>query len=322
MTGPVAVHPLVSPWGRFGLYSFFIDAPEPAIVDTGIASSPAEGMIPALEAIGRRIEDVRWILLTHGHIDHLGGAHALWELTGRRAKVVIHEADEPLLRSRGAHVDQYVDVRQQYIDNPNAVEEQTKAANHVISGEMEPTMLVKGGETLALGGDVTVSVHHIPGHTAGSVAYVVDGQQSVFVGDAVQIHGAANGFPGYEDPAAYRSSLQHLRDDVRPQHLYLGHPYRGADGVPYGVELDRDAARNALQGSLDLEARIDDAARRYLRDGLQETDSPYSPFARVAAELGYAGDPSLEPSPFFTTLHGYRTAFDRLTKDEELRTHG
>ena len=322
MTGPVAVHPLVSPWGRFGLYSFFIDAPEPAIVDTGIASSPAEGMVPALEAIGRRIEDVRWILLTHGHIDHLGGAHALWELTGRRAKVVIHEADAPLLRSRGAHVDQYVDVRQQYIDNPNAVEEQTKAANHVISGEMEPTMLVKGGETLALGGDVTVSVHHIPGHTAGSVAYVVDGQQSVFVGDAVQIHGAANGFPGYEDPAAYRSSLQYLRDDVRPQHLYLGHPYRGADGVPYGVELDRDAARNALQGSLDLEARIDDAARRYLRDGLQETDSPYSPFARVAAELGYAGDPSLEPSPFFTTLHGYRTAFDRLTKDEELRTHG
>ncbi|GIU57015.1 MBL fold metallo-hydrolase [Arthrobacter sp. NicSoilC12] len=313
---------MVSPWGRFGLYSFFIDAPEPAIVDTGIASSPAEGMVPALEAIGRRIEDVRWILLTHGHIDHLGGAHALWELTGRRAKVVIHEADAPLLRSRRAHVDQYVDVRQQYIDDPNAVEEQTKAANHVISGEMEPTMLVKGGETLALGGDVTVSVHHIPGHTAGSVAYVVDGQQSVFVGDAVQIHGAANGFPGYEDPAAYRSSLRYLRDDVRPQHLYLGHPYRGADGVPYGVELDREAARNALQGSLDLETRIDDATRRYLRDGLQETDSPYSPFARVAAELGYAGDPSLEPSPFFTTLHGYRTAFDRLTKDEELRTHG
>ncbi len=322
MTKPVAVHPLVSPWGRFGLYSFFIDAPEPAIVDTGIASSPAEGMVPALEKIGRRIEDVRWILLTHGHIDHIGGAYALWELTGRRAKVVIHEADAHLLRSRRAHVDQYVDVRQQYIDNPNAVEEQLKAANHVISGEMEPTLLVKGGETLSLGGDVSVSVHHIPGHTAGSVAYVVDGQQSVFVGDAVQIHGAANGFPGYEDPAAYRSSLQYLRDEVRPEHLYLGHPYRGADGVPYGVELDREAARHALQGSLDLEARIDDAARRYLRDGLQETDSVYSPFARVAEDLGYTGDPTLEPSPFFTTLHGYRTTLDHLTEDEEISTHG
>ena len=309
MTKPAAVHPLVSPWGRFGLYSFYIDAPEPAIVDTGIASSPAEGMAAALEAIGRRIEDVRWILLTHGHIDHIGGAHALWELTGGRAKVVIHEADAHLLRSRRAHVDQYLDVRQQYIHNPDAVEEQTKAANHVISGEMEPTLLVKGGETLSLGGDVTVSVHHIPGHTAGSVAYVVDGQQSVFVGDAVQIHGAANGFPGYEDPAAYRSSLRYLRDEVRPQHLYLGHTSRGADGEPYGVELEHEAARKALQGSLDLEARIDGAARRCLRDGLQETDSPYSPFAPAAEELGYTGDPTLEPSPFFTTLHGYRTHF-------------
>jgi glyoxylase-like metal-dependent hydrolase (beta-lactamase superfamily II) len=305
MTHDVAIHPLVSPWGRFGLYSFLIDAPEPAIVDTGIASSPAEGMVPALEKLGRSIEDVRWILLTHGHIDHLGGARALWELTGRRAKVVIHEADAPLLRSRQAHVDLYVDVRQQYLRDPDGVAEQTRMAGQAISGEMEPSVLVTGGETLSLGGDVTVSVHHIPGHTAGSVAYVVDEQDAVFVGDAVQVHGAANGFPGYEDPTGYRASLEHLRDEVRPQHLYLGHPYRTTDGVPYGVELDREAARRALQESLDIEARIDDAARRYLGDGVQETDSVYSPFARVAEELGYEGDPRLEPSPFFTTLHGY-----------------
>ncbi len=300
----VAIHPLVSPWGRFGLYSFYLDAPEPAIVDTGIASSPAEGMAPALEALGRRIEDVRWILLTHGHIDHVGGAHALWELTGRRAEVVISEADAPLLRSRRAHVQHYLDVRRQYLDDPDGEAKQTAMAAGAISGEMEPTVLVRGGETLSLGGDVTVSVHAIPGHTAGSVAYVVDGQDDVFVGDAVQVHGAANGFPGYEDPRAYRASLEHLRDVVRPQHLYLGHPYRTTAGVPYGVELDREQAQQALQESLDIEARVADAAARYLRDG--------PPFARVAEELGYTGDPTLEPSPFFTTLHGY----------EELHDHG
>ncbi|MFE9816266.1 MBL fold metallo-hydrolase [Streptomyces sp. NPDC005773] len=79
------------------------DAPEAAIVGTGIAFSPAEGLAPALEAIGRP-EDVRWILLTRGHIDHIGGAHALWELTGRRAKVVIHEADAPMLLPVGRPV--------------------------------------------------------------------------------------------------------------------------------------------------------------------------------------------------------------------------
>ncbi len=313
MTHTADVHPLVSPWGRFGLYSFFIDAPEPAVVDTGIASSPAEGMAPALEAIGRRIEDVRWILLTHGHIDHVGGAHALWELTGRRAQVVIHEADAPMLRSRRAHVEEYLAGRGRYLGDPEGEAKVTAAANAVISGEMEPSMLVEGGETISLGGDVAVSVHSIPGHTPGSVAYALNGRRSVFVGDAVQVHGAANGFPGYTDPVAYRAGLEYLRDEIRPQHLYLGHPYRRADGTPYGVELDAAQAGEAIAQSLAVEGRIAEAACGCLRAGLQGTDSPYSPFARAAEELGYTGDPTLEPSPFFTSMHAYREHLDRTS---------
>lgn len=311
MTQEVNVHSLFSPWGRFGLYSFFIDAPEPAIVDTGIAVSPAEGMTPALEALGRSIEDVRWILLTHGHIDHVGGAHALWELTGRRAQVVIHEADAPLLRSRRAHVDEYLAGRGQYLGDADGEAKLTAAASAVISGEMAPSLPVKGGETISLGGDVTVSVHPVPGHTPGSVAYVIDGQRAVFVGDAVQVHGAANGFPSFEDPASYRESLEYLRDEVRPERLYLGHPYRRADGVAYGVELDARQASEALQESVDIEGRVSAAARSCLCAGLRETASPYSPFASVAEKMGYQGDPTLEPSPFFTSMHGYRTHFNQ-----------
>ncbi|MFC9056951.1 MBL fold metallo-hydrolase [Streptomyces sp. NPDC057074] len=311
MTHPATVHPLVSPWGRFGLYSFFIDAPEPAIVDTGIASSPAEGMAPALRAIGRRVEDVRWILLTHGHIDHVGGAHALWELTGRRAQVVIHEADAPMLRSRRAHVAEYRAGRGRYLGDPGGEAAVAAAADAVISGELEPTLLVRGGETLSLGGGVTVSVHAVPGHTPGSVAYVLDGPGAVFTGDAVQVHGAANGFPGYTDPVAYRAGLAYLRDEIRPRHLYLGHPYRRADGTPYGVELDAAQAQEALTQSLAAEARIAAAARRCLRAGPRATDSPYSPFAPVAEELGYTGDPRPEPSPFFTSMAGYRAHLDQ-----------
>ncbi|RSN64680.1 MBL fold metallo-hydrolase [Actinomadura sp. WAC 06369] len=305
------VLPLVSPWGRFGLYSFYIDAPEPAIVDTGVAASPAESMAPALRAAGRRIEDVRWILLTHGHIDHIGGARALWELTGRRARVVIHAADAPLLRSRRAHADAYLAGRGRYLRDPGGAANAAAAADAVISGEMEPTLLVEGGESLPLGGGVTVSVHAIPGHTPGSVAYVLDGTGAAFVGDAVQVHGAANGFPGFEDPDAYRASLEYLRDDVRPERLYLGHPYRRADGTPYGVELDAAQARAALRESLDIEARVGRAARACLCAGLRETGSAYSPFEPVARAVGYTADPAPEPSPFFTSMHGYRTSFNR-----------
>lgn len=296
------VVPLVSPWGRFGLYSYFIDAPEPAIVDTGIATSPAAGMAPALDAIGRRIQDVRWILLTHGHIDHVGGAHALWEATGRRAQVVIHDADARFLRARRAHVDEYLDARAQYLHDPEGEAKQIAAAQTAISGELEPTLVLRGGETVSLGGDVTITAHHIPGHTAGALAYVLDGQDDVFVGDAVQIHGAANGFPGYEDPDAYRASLEYLRDRVRPRRMFLGHPYRGADGQPYGVELDSEQARRALDESLTIEARAREASSRHRP---HPTESPYSPYEAAAADIGYTADPTLEPSPFFTTMHGY-----------------
>jgi len=303
----VPIHILPSPWGRFELYSYFIDAPEPAIVDTGIASTPAEGIVPALAAIGRRVEDVRWILLTHGHIDHVGGAHTLWELTGRKAEIVIHEADAPMLRSRRAHVQEYLAGRGHYLHDPEGEAKQVAVTRVAISGEIEPTMVLRGSETLSLGDDVTVSVHPIPGHSAGAVAYVVDGQNDVFVGDSVEMHGAAGGFPGYADPDAYRSSLIHLRDEIRPSRMFLGHPYRHADGHTDGVELDRDQARDALQESIDIESRIRAVTQRYLDDGLVESASPYSPFQKVAEELGYAVDPTLEPSPYFTTMHGYRS---------------
>ncbi len=317
MTHDVQIHPLVSPWGRFGLYSFFIDAPEPAIVDTGVATSPADGMSPALHQLGRRIEDVRWILLTHGHIDHIGGAHALWELTGRRARVAIHEADAPLLRSRRAVVDRNLAIGLRYAPTPTMEADQLAQAEAVISGELEPSLVLRGGEELDLGGGVRIRVHHLPGHTAGSVAYEVLGQGDVFTGDAVMLGGAASGIPGYDDPAAYRASLTCLRDEVRPRRLFLGHPYRWPDGVSAGVVIEGDDAARALSVSIAVADRIADAAARHLPVGAGNgADSVYGPFAAIARDLGYTADPTHEPWSFFTTVHGH------ATQDDKEKNHG
>lgn len=301
----VAIHPLYSRWGRFGLFSFFIDGEEPAIVDTGIASSPTDGISPELMKLGRRIEDVRWILLTHGHIDHIGGAYKLWEMTGRRAKVVMHEADAPFLRSRRTHVEEYLSARGRYIGDPEGESRLTAACLAAISGEMEPHRLVRHGDELRLGRDVMITVHSLPGHTAGSVAYVVEGQKDVLVGDAVQIHGAANGFPSYVDPDAYRASLLHLRDQVKPNRMFLGHPYRSQGSESLGVELDREQSREKIQESLDIEARVRKATMEVGRDDASLPRALCSPFCCIASLLRYDGDPTAEPSPFFTTMHGY-----------------
>lgn len=306
----VAVHPIAAPWGRFALFSYLIDAPELAMVDTGVTASAAN--VPAeLEKLGKRIEDVKWILLTHGHIDHVGGAVALWEATGRQAKVVISEIDAHFLSSRQAHVEEALELRGEYVDAAALRAKKSAEVLEAISGEMEPSLTVKDGDVLDLGG-VPVRVVAVPGHTAGAVAYVLDqpdGETDVFIGDAAQGYGAASGFPGYEDPDAYRASLQRALE-LTPTRLYLGHPYRDSAGTPRPVTLNADEAAQHLRDSLAREADVRAAIETYPP---RPSESPYSPFEVVAEELGYTGDPTLEPSPFFTSLHGYAATHEELS---------
>ncbi|MGI8483827.1 MAG: MBL fold metallo-hydrolase [Thermomicrobiales bacterium] len=46
------------------------------LIDTGLASTPEEVYLPAINDIGRRAEDVGMILITHADADHIGGNHA------------------------------------------------------------------------------------------------------------------------------------------------------------------------------------------------------------------------------------------------------
>ena len=62
-----------------------------------------------------------------------------------------------------------------------------------------------------LGGDVSITVVETPGHSIGSVTFVLDGLEWAFAADAVQMYGGAqSGIPAIEHPALYRKSLQHL----------------------------------------------------------------------------------------------------------------
>lgn len=149
-------------------------------------------------------------------------------------------------------------------------------------------------------------MHHVPGHTAGSVAYELVGQGDLLVGDAVMMAGAASGFPGYDDPVDYRASLLRIRDAIAPRRLFLGHPYRWPDGTSPGVVLAGADVARALAVSLEAADRIAAAARRHLH-GRGSAESPYGLFAAVADDLGFVGDPTHEPWSFFTTMHGHLT---------------
>ncbi len=198
-------------------------------------------------------------------------------------------------------------ARALYLNDPEGEAKLMAVTEAAISGELEPTMVLHGGETLLSVAMSPSPAHPVPGHSAGSVAYV-SGRPERRVRRRLrcEMHGAANGFPSYEDPDAYRASLIHLRDEIRPQRMFLGTPTVAQTVQSRGVELDRDHAQDRASGEPRHRGSDPRAADTLSDDGLWQSDSPCSPFEPVAQELGYSGDPALEPSPFFTTMHGYR----------------
>jgi glyoxylase-like metal-dependent hydrolase (beta-lactamase superfamily II) len=69
------------------------------LIDTGLPRNHKK-IIKYIEALGRKPTDVSLILLTHFHIDHVGSAKKMKELTD--AKVAVHEFDADIVAGKKA----------------------------------------------------------------------------------------------------------------------------------------------------------------------------------------------------------------------------
>ncbi len=174
------------------------DGAEAAVVDPG---GDAHLII---EQLRYRELTPRYILLTHGHIDHIE-AVAEMKRAFPDAQLCIHRADAPMLCDEGAALAAWI---------------------HIPLEPCEPDRLLEDGDALTLGPD-TIEVIHTPGHTPGGVALLVrrEGQPAiVFSGDTLFAGGIGRtDFPGgrYQQLIeSIRTRLFALPDDTL---VYPGH---------------------------------------------------------------------------------------------------
>lgn len=122
---------------------------ETAVVDPGVND---EKLIEKLKE-----KPVKFILITHGHFDHIGGVNFVKERTG--AKVVVHKEDEEML---------------------NDCEKNCGENTEPIIADI----LVEDGSKLMLGNS-EITVMHTPGHTKGGVCYIFPQDRVLFSGDTL-----------------------------------------------------------------------------------------------------------------------------------------
>jgi glyoxylase-like metal-dependent hydrolase (beta-lactamase superfamily II) len=218
------------------------EAGEVAIIDAGMPGSWGE--LPSeLAAMGRSLDDVRCVLLTHGHPDHIGFAERA--RTERHLPVWVHEADAALARGEVPNPAQgtgpsrpmpmlrflWYGLRRGGLRRPVVREVSTYGDGATLDAPGSPRVILT------------------PGHTPGSAVLVSEARDAAFVGDAFCTLAVTTGLRGPQlapftaDAAQALDSLSRL-DALTTRWALPGHGQPWDGGMEAAVDAVRERARS------------------------------------------------------------------------------
>src|SRR5688572_17658253 len=197
---------------------WLVTTPQGHILFDSAQEPYVDHVIASIRKVGINLKDIKYIILSHGHLDHVGGAARLQEATG--ARVVAVAEDWTMIEALDG-------ASSRRDPKPNRMPKRD--------------MVVKDGDTLTLGNQM-LKFHQLPGHTPGVLVTegitVYDGARSY---KAVLSAGAAGG-PGLAGAEQGVKNENKLADMQGVQVNLQIHSWAEPDGYPGGGVLERAAS--------------------------------------------------------------------------------
>lgn len=255
------------------------------VIDSGLADTPDEYVLPYLDSLGIERERVRWLVASHADLDHTGGNGTLLA-AAPKALLLCHALDRPLIEDadRLFH-DRYDEFGEVHgiRESPETLEWVRANARHV-----SVDLTVVGGERLRLADGWDVELLHTPGHSRGHMSVLDPRSGAVVIADAALLDGLPGldgsplAPPTYRYVDSYLATIGQLRA-LRPTQLLTAH---------YPL-LDAEEGLDFLDGSQAYVGHVDRVLRAALagaEDGLTSAEL----VAQTAADLGWPDAPATQ----------------------------
>jgi glyoxylase-like metal-dependent hydrolase (beta-lactamase superfamily II) len=237
---------------------FLVEGPQPALVETGARTS-VPTVLDALAAAGLGPTDLRWLVLTHIHLDHAGGIGDLAEAFPS-ATVVVHERGARHLADPTRLIDSAARVYGDLLDS---------LYGRMLAVPQDRLVAAADGYRIDIGNGRTLRLVDSPGHAKHHHAVLDEQTGTLLVGDAVGVRLPEIGIlrpavppPDFDLEQAVASL--HRFAELRPTQVVLTHygPVSDAmatlDDAEHTLHQWVDVADQVMQESED--AGVDDIA--------------------------------------------------------------
>ncbi len=206
------IHRIEAPLGDRCVCSFLIAGEHGTVLlDTGVATTPAETLLPHLAGLGA-VPDT--VVISHADFDHHGGNGPIAEAFPQ-ARFACHPFDRAQIEDVELLLaERYNEFESRYgVASDPAVDAFVREASTAVPIERE----LHGGERLQIGAERWLDVLHVPGHSRGHLALFDAQTRTAIVADAVlhealpTVAGMPAFPPTYRYVADYRATIAQLR---------------------------------------------------------------------------------------------------------------